>query len=102
MPYIRIEELLIEVDEQLKFSQHFSSIQKNGARPKDFSRKLMATIISQATNLGVVSMSASAQIVNHHHMLPLSSIHGQGNISSSNAQRVGIRASSLLASYYPR
>ena len=88
----------------------------------------MATLISQATNLGVVSMSSSvkgttidmlrhvlhtfireetltaanAEIVNQHHKLPLSAIHGTGTLSSSDAQRFGIRASSLLASYYPR
>jgi TnpA family transposase len=88
----------------------------------------MAALISQATNLGVVSMSASvkglsvdmlrhvlqdfvweetltaasAEIVNRHHALPLSAVHGTGTLSSSDAQRFGIRASSLLASYYPR
>jgi hypothetical protein len=93
-----------------------------------FYRTLLAALISQATNLGVVSMSASvqgltvdmlrrvlqefiredtltaanAEIVNHHHALPLSAIHGAGTLSSSDAQRFGIRASSLLASYYPR
>jgi TnpA family transposase len=34
--------------------------------------------------------------------LPLSAVHGTGTLSSSDAQRFGIRASSLLASYYPR
>jgi TnpA family transposase len=46
--------------------------------------------------------AASAAIVNCHHALPLSAVHGTGTISSSDAQRFGIRASSLLASYYPR
>lgn len=32
----------------------------------------------------------------------MSAIYGSGDISSSDAQRFGIRASSLLASYYPR
>jgi TnpA family transposase len=89
---------------------------------------LLAAIISQATNLGVVAMShsvpgvtidmlrgvhydfireetlqsANAEIVNQHHQLPLSFVHGTGELSSSDAQRFGIRASSLLASYYPR
>jgi TnpA family transposase len=89
---------------------------------------LLATLISPATHLGVVAMSASvhgltvdmlrrvlqdymredtltaasAEIVNHHHPLPFSALHGTGTLSSSDAQRFGIRASSLLASYYPR
>jgi TnpA family transposase len=46
--------------------------------------------------------AASAEIVNHHNQLPLSSLHGTGTISSSDAQRFKIRADSLLASYYPR
>jgi len=89
---------------------------------------LIAALISQATNLGVAHMSASvqnisvdmlrrilnyyireetlkaasAEIVNQHHQLPLSAVYGKGTISSSDAQRFKIRASSLLASYYPR
>ena len=128
MPSIRIEQLLMEVDQLTHFSQNFTPIQGHHTRPKHFYKTLMAGLISQATNLGVVSMSssvkdisvdmlrhilhffvreetlkaASAEIVNRHHELPLSAVHGAGNISSSDAQRFGIRASSLLASYYPR
>ncbi|MDW3651884.1 MAG: Tn3 family transposase [Bacteroidia bacterium] len=128
LPIIRIEKLLQEVDRHTRFTRHFIPEHPHNSRPKDFYTHLMATLISQATNLGVVAMSASmkhapvdrlrhilsyyireetlkaanAEIVNHHHKLPLSSIHGSGEISSSDAQRFGIRASSLLASYYPR
>lgn len=128
LPTIRIEQLLMEVDQLTQFSRHFTSVQNSRARPQHFYRTLLATLISQATNLGVVSMSASvkdttvdmlrrvlldyireetltaasAEIVNHHHQLPLSALHGSGTLSSSDAQRFGIRASSLLASYYPR
>jgi TnpA family transposase len=128
LPSIRIEQLLLEVDQQTQFSQHFTPLRGSQSRPQHFYRTLLATLISQATNLGVVSMSASvkgttvdmlrhvlhdfvredtltaasAEIVNHHHSLPLSAVHGSGTISSSDAQRFGIRASSLLASYYPR
>lgn len=128
LPSIRIEQLLMEVDRLTHFSRHFTPIQEHQARPPHFYRTLLAAIISQATNLGVVSMSASvkdttvdmlryvlhyfvreetltaasAEIVNRHHQLPLSAIHGSGTLSSSDAQRFRIRASSLLASYYPR
>ena len=127
LPSIRIEQLLMEVDQLTHFTRHFTPIQGE-SKPAHFYRTLMATLISQATNLGVVSMSASvkgtsinmlrrvlhyfireetltaanAEIVNRHHELPLSAIHGAGTLSSSDAQRFGIRASSLLASYYPR
>jgi TnpA family transposase len=128
MPLIRIEQLLMEVDQLTHFSQHFKPIQESRARPKQFYKTLIAGLISQATNLGVVAMSASvkgisvdmlwhvlhsfvreetlkaasAEIVNHHHQLPLSAVYGTGELSSSDGQRFGIRASSLLASYYPR
>jgi TnpA family transposase len=128
MPIIRIEQLLMEVDQLTGFTKHFTPIQRHHAQPKQFYKTLLAAIISQATNLGVVAMSASVQgvsvdmirhvlhyyireettkaasgeLVNRHHQLPFSSIYGSGEISSSDAQRFGIRASSLLASYYPR
>lgn len=128
LPAIRIEQLLVEVDQRTQFSRHFTPLHGSQARPSQFYRTLLATLISQATNLGVVSMSASmkgttvdrlrhvlhdfiredtltaasAEIVNTHHTLPLSAVHGSGTISSSDAQRFRIRASSLLASYYPR
>ena len=128
LPTIRIEQLLLEVDQHTRFSRHFTPIQDHHSRPPHFYRTLLAAIISQATNLGVVSMSASvkdttvdmlrhilhyfvreetvkaanAEIVNRHHQLPLSAVHGSGTVSSSDAQRFPIRASSLLASYYPR
>ncbi|OES24322.1 tn3 transposase DDE domain protein [Alteromonas macleodii] len=128
MPSIRIEQLLMEVDQMTHYSRHFVPIQHHQSRPKAFYKSLMAAIISQATNLGVVSMSnsvkgvtvdmlrhilqyyireetlinASAEIVYQHHELPLSAVHGTGTLSSSDAQRFKIRADSLLASYYPR
>lgn len=128
MPYVRIEELLIEVDKKIHFTEHFKPISGHASKPKHFYKTLIAAIISQATNLGVVGMSASMKdtsvdklrhvlhhfiredtikaanthIVDKHHHLPLAKVYGQGNISSSDAQRFGIRASSMLASYYPR
>lgn len=128
MPLVRIEQLLIEVDRLTGFTQHFEPLHTQQARPIGFHRTLLAALISQATNLGVVSMSASmkeasvdslrrtlrhfvreetlkeasAAIVDAHHQLPLSALHGDGTFSSSDAQRFKIRASSLLASYYPR
>jgi TnpA family transposase len=128
LPLIRIEQLLMEVDHLTGFSRHFTPVQGHQARPPQFYKTLLAALISQATNLGVVSMStsvkglsvdmlrhvlqdfvreetltaASAEIVNQHHALPLSAVHGTGTLSSSDAQRFGIRASSLLAAYYPR
>jgi TnpA family transposase len=128
LPSIRIEQLLMEVDQLTHFSRHFTPLEAHQSKPAHFYRTLLAALISQATNLGVVSMSASvkgttidmlrhvlhnfireetltaasSEIVNRHHELPLSAVHGAGTLSSSDAQRFRIRASSLLASYYPR
>lgn len=128
MPHIRIEQLLMEVDAATGFTRHFAPLQRDQSRPANFYRVLLATIISQATNLGVVAMSesvagmsinmlrhvlkhyirektltgANAEIVNHHHQLSLSAVHGSGEFSSSDGQRFKIRADSLLGGYYPR
>jgi hypothetical protein len=61
LPMIRIEQLLMEVDHLTHFSRHFTPVQGHAARPPHFYRTLLAALISQATNLGVVSMSASVQ-----------------------------------------
>ena len=128
LPLIRVENLLMEVDRATGFSKSFVPIEPHRSRPDQFYKSLLATIISQATNLGVVAMAqsvpsvtldmlrhtmqhylrdetlkdANAAIVDAHHHLPLSSLHGDGRFSSSDAQRFKIRADSLLGSYYPR
>jgi TnpA family transposase len=128
LPMIRIENLLMEVDNEIGFTKHFIPLQKHQSRPEHFYKTLISAILSQATNLGIVAMSSSvedisidmlrhtlksyvreetlknanAEIVNRHHKLPISSIYGEGEISSSDAQRFRLRADSLLASYYPR
>jgi hypothetical protein len=125
MPIIRIEELLIEVDQQTNFSRHFIPVQNHNARPRNFYKTLVAALVSQATNLGVVAMSssvdgitvdmlrhifqfyvreetiqsASAEIVNQHHKLPIADVYGSGGLSSSDAQRFKMRTDSLLSSY---
>ena len=45
---------------------------------------------------------ANNRLVNYHHRLSMSSIWGDGETSSSDGQRFGVQASSLIASYYPR
>ena len=46
--------------------------------------------------------AANAILVNFHHRLPLSAVWGDGTVSSSDGQRFGLQASSLLGSLYPR
>ena len=52
----------MEVDQLTGFSRHFTPFQGSRARPPQFYKTLMATLISQATNLGVVSMRMSGGI----------------------------------------
>ena len=54
-----IEQLLMEVDQATHFTRNFVPLQRDQSRPKNFYTTLLATIISQATNLGVVAMSES-------------------------------------------
>ena len=90
---------------------------------------LLATVMAHGTNLGLAMMAnsvdegipadnlqemsqwclreehrkaANAILVNFHHRLPLSPVWGDGTVSSSDGQRFGLQASSLLGSLYPR
>jgi 3-methyladenine DNA glycosylase/8-oxoguanine DNA glycosylase len=56
---IRIENLLMEVDAEIGFTKHFTTLQKHPSRPPNFYKTLISAILSQATNLGIVAMSSS-------------------------------------------
>jgi TnpA family transposase len=125
---IRIEQLLMEVDRETGFTQCFTPLPGHHTKPKLFYKTLIAAIIALSTNLGVVAMAnstdgitvdmlrhvidyyireetlqaANMRIVDCHHQFPLSSVYGRGSISSSDGQRFGITASSLISAYYPR
>jgi TnpA family transposase len=98
------------------------------ARIPHFFTTLLATLIAHGTNLGIATMAHSVEgitadmlqdmsqwclredtlkaantiLVNFHHRLPLSAVWGDGTASSSDGQRFGLQASSLLGSLYPR
>ncbi len=128
LPKIKIEQLLIEVDQITGFSRNFMPIHKQKSQPANFYKTLMASLLSQATNIGISAMQdctinitsdmiryvmdsyiredtiklANADLVNQHSILPFSNIHGGGNISSSDGQRFAVTASSLMSSFCPR
>lgn len=128
LPKIKIEQLLIEVDHMTGFSRHFLPIHGQKGRPKNYYKTLIASILAQATNIGLATMqdctpditakmmrnvtdtcirettikAANAELVNQHTQLDLSQNYGDGKMSSSDGQRFIITASSLLSSYYPR
>lgn len=129
LPRVRIEDLLTQVDAWCHFTQAFRHIGEQVPRVPHFATTLLATLIAHGTNLGLAMMAhsvehgitanmlqamsqwclregtlkaANALLVNFHHRLPLSAVWGDGTVSSSDGQRFGLQASSLLGSLYPR
>lgn len=128
LPLVRIEDLLMHVDRWCGFTQAFRRPGERLPRLPHFAKTLLATLIAHGTNLGIAAMAhsvedltadmlqdmsqwclredtlkaANAILVNFHHRLPLSAVWGDGTVSSSDGQRFGLQASSLLGSLYPR
>ena len=128
LPLVRIEDLLTQVDAWCDFTRAFRRPNERAPRVPDFFTTLLATLIAHGTNLGIATMAHSVEgitadklqdmsqwclredtlkaantiLVNFHHRLPLSAVWGDGTVSSSDGQRFGLQASSLLGSLYPR
>jgi TnpA family transposase len=128
LPRIRIEDLLVEVDSWCHFSGELVPLGDQRPRSENPYALLLAALVAHGTNLGIATMAQSTNgisvdalhhvsrwslrpetlkaanrvLVDHHHGLPLASTWGEGTASSSDGQRFGIQASSLLASFYPR
>jgi hypothetical protein len=128
LPRVRIEDLLMQVDAWCGFTRAFRRPDERAPRIPNFIMTLFATLIAHGTNLGLATMAhsvegitadmlqemsqwclreetlkaANAILVNDHHRLPLSAVWGDGTLSSSDGQRFGLQASSLLGSLYPR
>jgi len=128
LPRVRIEELLQEVDRHCGFTRELRPIGGYEPRLSNLYQSQLAALIAHGTNLGIAAMGHSAEgitadmlqhvsrfflsdatlktvnsvVVNFHHRLGFSGLWGAGSASSSDGQRFGIQASSLLASFYPR
>jgi TnpA family transposase len=128
LPRVRIEELLQDVDRHCGFTRELRPIGGYEPRLSNLYQSQLAALIAHGTNLGIAAMGHSAEgitpdmlqhvsrffltdatlkianaaVVDFHHRLGLSGLWGAGTISSSDGQRFGIQASSLLASFYPR
>jgi len=131
LPRVRIEDLLTQVDGWCDFTRVFRQTGAGARIPRmaNFFSTLLATVIAHGTNLGLAMMAnsvaegmtadnlqamsqwclreehlkaANAILVNFHHRLPRSSVWGDGTVSSSDGQRFGLQASSLLGSLSPR
>jgi TnpA family transposase len=128
MPRVRIEDLLAKVDLWTEFSANLRPPPEVFERSLNLKKTKLAALIAHGTNLGLSTMGnstdavtvemlqnvsrhylteitlkeANNRLVNYHHSLSMSSIWGDGTTSSSDGQRFGVQASSLIASYYPR
>lgn len=111
LPYVKITDLLIEVDTWTGFTDHFTHLKNETTT--DNKNLLLTAILSDAINLGLRKMaesspeisygklswqqawyirnetysSALACIVNYHHKHPFSAYWGEGKTSSSDGQR---------------
>ena len=128
LPRIRIEDVLAEVDAWCGFTRAFQPLGDYQSRSAHLPATLLAALIAHGTNLGIAAMghsaegitvdmlqqvshwwlreetlkAANAALVNYHHRLDFSAVWGKGTTSSSDGQRFGIQADSLLAAFYPR
>jgi TnpA family transposase len=128
MPRVRIETLLLQVDAWCQFSHALSPLGQGPLQSGQYQAALLAALVAHGTNLGIATMAQSTRdvstdtlryvshwclrpetlkaanqlLVEYHHQLPLSAVWGDGIASSSDGQRFGLEASSLLASFYPR
>ncbi len=128
LPKIRIEQLLREVNQWCGFSEKFQAAgNSNSSTSKDLPL-LFAGLVAHGTNLGISSMADSTEnitvnmlqnfsrnfirkdtltaantvLVDYQQGLETSGIYGQGEVSSSDGKRYGVRESSLISSFYPR
>jgi hypothetical protein len=110
LPAVRITELLHEVSRRTGFAAAFTNLRTGEAC--DNENALLAAILADATNLGLMRMAAASQgvtrdqliwiadayirpetykaalarIINAHHALPVATIWGDGTTSSSDGQ----------------
>jgi TnpA family transposase len=128
LPRVRIEDLLREVDTWCHFTWALRPLVGTPPLAARFYPTLLAALVAHGTNLGIALMGESTEgitvdmlhevshtclrtetltaankaLVDYPHRLALSAVWGDGRVSSSDGQRFGIEASSLLASLYPR
>jgi TnpA family transposase len=123
LPFAPIASLLIELDHRTGFLGCFTHAGGHKqAQSTELKRNILAVLIANATNLGLVKMAeacgvpydvlawtqewyvreetlreANTVIVNHHHRLELARVFGGGTMSSSDGQRFPVRGKSLTA-----
>jgi TnpA family transposase len=128
LPRVRIESLIGEVDSWCRFTGALKPLGDYQPHSDNLDAALPAALIAHGTNLGIAAMGHSAEgvsvdmlqhvsrwflreetlraanavLVDYHNRLDLSAVWGDGARSSSDGQRFGVQASSLLGALYPR
>jgi TnpA family transposase len=128
LPRVRIERLIAEVDSWCGFTGALKPLGGYQTRADNLDAALPAALIAHGTNLGIAAMGHSAEgvtvdmlqhvsrwflreetlraanavLVDYHSRLDLSAVWGDGSRSSSDGQRFGVQAGSLLGALYPR
>lgn len=128
LPRVRMEDLLRQVDAWWDFTRVLRRPDERASRIPPCYPTLLATLIAHGPNLGLAPMAhslagitadrlqemsqgclreerlnaANPILGNSHHHVPLSAVWGDGTVSSSDGQRFGLQASSLLGSLSPR
>jgi Tn3 transposase DDE domain len=122
LPFAPIVSLLIELDRRTGFLECFTHAGSKQARTSELKRNLLAVLIANATNLGLIRMAeacgisydvlawtaewyvreetlraANLAIVSYHQRLPRTQIFGGGTLSSSDGQRFPTKGKSLTA-----
>lgn len=122
LPLTPIASLLVELDRRTGFLDCLTHAGGKQSRTPELKRNLLAVLIANATNLGLVRMAeacgisydilawtqewyireetlaaANAAIVNYHHRLPMTQVFGGGTLSSSDGQRFPVQGKSITA-----
>ncbi|KUN86743.1 hypothetical protein AQJ64_05400 [Streptomyces griseoruber] len=122
LPLAPIAPLLVELDRRTRFLDCLTHAGSKQSRSPELKRNLLAVLIANATNLGLVRMAeacgisydilawtqewyireetlaaANAAVVNYHHRLPLTQVFGGGTLSSSDGQRFPAKGKSTTA-----
>jgi TnpA family transposase len=122
LPFAPLVSLLIELDRRTGFLECFTHAGGKQARTSELKRNLLAVLIANATNLGLIRIAeacgisydvlawtaewcvreetlraANLAIVSYHQRLPLTRIFGGGTLSSSDGQRFPTKGKSLTA-----
>lgn len=127
LPLVDLTDLIIEVDQVVRFSDALQHSGGNRSRSDNPQVYLYAAILSQACNLGPAAMAqvtnlsydellwytnwylddntlptATNILVNYHHTLPLAQMWGGGTLSSSDGQRFPVAVKNTQAVALPR